>query len=399
MDQPGEKTIHPNPAGMKVLVIHCAYGHSGGEDSVVREEMELLRNQGVEVQLLGFDNNRHKMRDLLLLPFNFFSYSRVRRACRRFKPDLAHVHNTHFAGSGSVFAALKKSNLPFVATLHNYRLLCPSAILYNNGQLFLDSVNSAFPWKAIREKVYRNSMLLTAWLAIGNKINRAMGLYTLPAKYIVLTSFAKNIFNRSSVSIPDEKIVVKPNFVTDRGSKPATRNSDFLFIGRLTEDKGIPVLLEAFAGSPHRVRIAGDGPLRPMVEKYAKQHANIEYLGHVTPGVAGELLSTASALVFPSNWYEGMPMTIIEAFAAGCPVIASDLGAMHAMITDGVNGKHFNPGEAASLSRALDQWSAMDVHTQSIYGKEARAIYEKLYSPEENARQLMAIYSDTLHPD
>ncbi len=381
---------------MKILFIHCRYGFAGGEDSVVREEIALLQSNGIDVSLLEFDNGLNKVANILSLPFNAVAYRRVKRACREYQPDLAHVHNTHFAASPAVLYALKKCGVPIVSTLHNYRLLCPSAILYHNDKIFTDSVSDGFPWKAIRKRVYRNSLILTAWVALSGFIHRRLRTQDISVRYIVLTDFARQLFNQSSLNIPMEQMRVKSNFVRDIPGGSYEPGSRFLFIGRLTEEKGIRIVLEAFANSSHTVTIAGDGPLRDVVKNYSDAHPNIHFTGLVDKHTVSILLSSSTALIFPSTWYEGMPMTIIEAFAHACPVIASDLGAMRSMIEPGLNGLLFRAGDSSELLKQLDGWQSLSGQDRQAFRSHARATYEREYTAEGNFRQLMTIYEEAL---
>src|SRR3990170_1599351 len=162
---------------MKVLVIHTRYKMKGGEDSVVFNEMELLRSNGVNVELLQFTNATGTVLKFVQLPFNFDSYRKTRKKVKEFRPDIVHIHNLHFGGSASIISALKKEKVPFVSTLHNYRLLCPSATLFKNGKIFLNSVKSNFPWGAVFDGVYQNSRFLTLWLGISMFLHQAAGTW------------------------------------------------------------------------------------------------------------------------------------------------------------------------------------------------------------------------------
>ena len=377
---------------MRILVIHCAYQLKSGEDIVVQEEMKLLKSYDNNVELLTFSNEGSVLLKLLQLPFNLSSYAKTIRTIREFQPDVVHIHNLHFAGSASVLYAVKRCNVPMVMTLHNYRLLCPAAILFVDGKLFLDSINQSFPYNAVKKKAFRNSYVLTAWMALSMKLHNMLGTYHLPDKLIFLTEYAKDVFRQSHLQLHEDSVVVKPNFIYGFPVASLKRGDHFFYVGRLSEDKGTMLLLETFAESDLTIQIAGDGPMKDLVQSYSAKHPNIQYLGTVSNQQVHIAMQKASALLFPSIWYEGMPLTIIEAFACYLPVIASNLGAMRSMINDGYNGLHFEPGNKTALTKALYNWHSLTGTAKEVYRNNARTTYERLYSPENNVAQLTSIY-------
>jgi glycosyltransferase involved in cell wall biosynthesis len=378
------------------LIVHCSYKYRGGEDTVVDEEMSLLKKAGIQVELLEFQNDKNTLLKLAQMPFNFASYQRTCKTVKQFRPDIVHIHNLHFAGSASVLYALKHKQVPFVITLHNYRMLCPSAILFNGGQLYLKSIEQRFPWDAVKKGIYKNSKLLTFWVSLSTKLHQRLGTWNLSSRYIVLTKHAQQVFLNSGLKLGKNKLIVKPNFCSSTTVVKADRSDQFLYAGRLTEEKGILLLLEVFSSSPYRLKIAGDGPLRQEVQEYSRQYENIEFLGLVKKEDLPAMLAGCTALVFPSIWYEGMPLTIIEAFASGTPVIASKLGAMESMIEDGYNGLHFEAGNKNDLKEKLALWQNMELLHKTTYYQNARLTYEHNYTPEENLEQLLSVYQSVI---
>ncbi len=381
---------------MKVLIIHTTYKYRGGEDTVVAEEMKLIQAHAVTVKLLEFDNDKNTAIKLLQLPFNIHSYIKTLKKLQAYKPDVVHIHNLHFSASASVIYAIKKSKIPFVITLHNYRLLCPSAILFHKGKPFLNSLNPKFPWKAIEQGVYKNSKIITFWVSLSMQIHQWLGTWKKCNKYIVLNEHAKKMFIQSKLQLTNKQIAVKPNFCAASPVAEPVASDYFLYVGRLSEEKGIQMLLKTFSLSTFKIKIAGDGPLKDEVIRYSLMYANIEFLGSLNKEDVFSLLQSSSALVFPSIWYEGMPLTIIEAFACGTPVIASKLGAMEIMIINEYNGLHFQPENVKDLLHKLEEWQSLNDEEKTIYRKNARHTYEQYYTPENNAEQLLAIYRSVI---
>ncbi len=381
---------------MKVLIVHTSYKYKGGEDTVVAEEMKLLKANGVSVELLEFTNDSNTLLNVLQLPFNMGSWIKTRRKLRLYKADVVHIHNLHFAASPSVLYAIKSRNVPVVYTLHNYRLICPSATFFHEGRLFLDSMKSGFPWRAVSAGVYKNSKLLTLWLALSMRLHNRIGTWQIPKRFIALTPFAKSIFSKSSLNFRDDQLIVKPNFSATPRLQRNSESDYFAFVGRLSEEKGIRLLLETFSSGKHRVKIAGEGPLEDLVTEYSRKFANIEYLGPLDKHRVFELVNNSSALVFPSIWFEGMPLTIIEAFSCGVPVIASKLGAMQDMISDHHNGLHFETGNKEDFLEKLNEWAGFTDNEKDGYRNNAWNTYTANYSPQNNFWELMSIYRSAM---
>jgi len=377
---------------MRVLVIHTCYQHKGGEDMVVDNEVKLLRDNGVEVELLLFSNSSNTLSKLLQLPFRWSSYRHTQARIKAFKPDVIHIHNLHYAGSPSVIYAAKRLKVPVVVTLHNYRLLCPSATLFHRGKPFTDSLNSQFPVKAVLKGVYRNSRILTAWISISMVFHRWLGTWGMPDRYISLSAYTKELFLASHYRHIADKLIVKPNFCYDSPLTVHIYKHFYLYVGRLSEEKGINVLLNAFAGSAYTLKIVGDGPLKEEVQAYAARCPNIQYQGLLDRGQIDQLMHTATALIFPSLWYETFGMVVIEAFATGTPVIASALGPIKYLVEDGVDGLQFIPGDAQDLRQKINYYGALSADQQKMYRQRARQKYEQRFSPSINAQQLISIY-------
>lgn len=382
---------------MKVLVIHTSYKYRGGEDTVVAEEIKLLQNAGVKVELLEFKNDENTLLKLLQLPFNIQSYFITKKKLANFKPDIIHIHNLHFGGSPSVIYAIKRSKIPFVTTLHNFRLLCPSGILFHNGKLFLDSLHQNFPWKAIGLGVYKSSKLITFWLSLSMYIHNKLGTWKNCRKYIVLSKHARQLFLNSKLDLSENQFVIKPNFCSVPTLPVQTREDSFLYVGRLSDEKGLMLLLSVFSSCQYKIKIAGDGPLKEEVIQYSSQYPNIEFLGILNKTEVFTLLQSCTALVFPSIWFEGMPLTIIEAFACSTPVISSKLGAMETMIVPGYNGLHFEAQSEPDFKKQLDKWINLSEQQKQQYRLNAYQTYQNNYTAEQNLKQLLFIYDKVIN--
>lgn len=381
---------------MKILIIHTFYRDKGGEDAVVSAEISLLKEAGLEVELLSFQNPQNAISAIIALivsPVNVFSFIRTRNKIRNFQPDVVHLHNWHFAASPSVVVASHLAKVPIVLSLHNFRLICPSATLFYNGKVFLESLKHQFPWKAISKGVYRNSVLQSFGLAFTIFLHKQLNTWKMVDRYIVFSGFMKNMFLQSTFGIAENKFVIKGNSIPDLLYKKETqRKNHFVFIARLSAEKGLDVMLKAFAKTGFKLMVYGYGPLEKDVLDYAMLYPNIQFKGPLSNTEVADELRNCSALVFPSICFEGMPLTILEAFSTGTPVIASNLGAMSTMVLDHHNGLHFEAGNSVDLAEKLQYWDTLPKSEREQYTVKARETYEKNYTPQANLNILSSIY-------
>lgn len=382
---------------MRVLVIHNRYNEAGGEDTVFRNESALLFKKGHVVEQVVFDNKTirswsDKLLAGILAAYNPASAHAIQEKIESFEPEVIHVHNFTPLVSPSVFFVANRNRVPIVLTLHNFRLLCPSSTLFYHNSIYERSLHSFFPWDAVRKGVYRGSVLQSAAVASVNSLHNLLGTWQNRVdRYIIPTAFAKGKFRDSILSLPEEKLVVKPNFVENSGKGLPHRENFFLFVGRLSEEKGIRTLLAAAEKSSFSLVIIGDGPLRPLVEASTQTNQRLTYLGYQKSPTVLDYLKRCSGLLFPSICYEGFPVTILEAFSTGTLVLASRLGALAEIIDDDVNGLHFEAGNATDLMIKMAEANHYPDRSKKI-AERGYQTYLELYTPEKNYEQLMGIY-------
>jgi glycosyltransferase involved in cell wall biosynthesis len=380
------------------LSLHTFYQQAGGEDAVFRGEVVLLQERGHEVLELTFDNrdleNLPPWRQAGLTLWNQEAYRRVREAIREHRPDLLHVHNTFPLASPAVIHAAKAERVPVVMTLHNYRLLCVNALFFRRGRVCEDCLGG-LPWHGVFHGCYRDSRPASAVVAAMLTLHRALGTWNMVDRFIALTEFARQKFIEGG--FPPEKISVKPNFVHPDPGPGEGRGGYALFVGRLSPEKGLGTLLMAWErlGGKAPLKIVGDGPLAPEVQEAQKRIPGVEWLGRKAPEEVYALMGEASFLVFPSEWYEGFPKVLAEAFAKGLPVLASALGSQGSIVDHGRTGLHFRPGDPEDLAAKVE-WLLAHPNELARMRKEARAEYEAKYTAEQNYAQLIAIYHEVL---
>jgi glycosyltransferase involved in cell wall biosynthesis len=381
---------------LKILSVHNRYLHHGGEEESSRLENALLRSHGHHVEEYVLDN--HDIQNQLLFGvglrsiWNQKSYAHIRQHIRQHRIELVRSDNFFPQISPAVFYAARAEGVPTVQTLRNFRLSCPSAVFFRDGNVCEDCLGKLVPWPGILHGCYRNSNTQTLAPAFMATLHRIAGTWNhRVSAYIALSEFSRAKFVQ--IGLPKDKIFVKPNFVTDSGVG-AGDGSYALFVGRLSPEKGIDVLLEAWKTiqSDLKLVIAGSGPLAQIVRQSAAVNPAVTYLGQTSLEQTYELMGQASVLMFPSKWYETFGRTVAEAFAKGTPVIASNIGTMKTMITHQQTGLHFDAGKPESMVEQL-RWMLADRDRWQRMRSAARQTYEKHYTPERNYEMMMQIYT------
>ena len=376
---------------LHIVAVHGSYQWAGGEDSVFRDEQSLLREHGHTVT--GWEKSNsvledyNSLRALSKTIWNRSSYIEFKTLLRKTKPDIVHCHNTFGIISPSIYYAASSLNIPVVQTLHNYRYCCLNAILFRDGTVCEDCVGRAVPLAGIINRCYRGRMLPSLGMFALQTLHRAVGTWKRQIDaYIVLTHSAGERF--ATAGLPADKLFVKPNFTFDTGERDKTEGDYVFFSGRLSEEKGVKLLVEAWEKLDNiPLKIAGKGPQEELV----KNRDNIELLGWLGSDKLVEVMKGAKFIIVPSVCYEQFPMAVIEAFCCGVPVLASNHGAMADLVKAGVTGETFEADNAADLIAAAGRMWLNDESCVRM-GKNARQEYEKRFSPDENYRQLMDIY-------
>jgi glycosyltransferase involved in cell wall biosynthesis len=305
------------------------------------------------------------------------------------RPDVVHVHNFFPLLSPSIYAACNERGVAVVQTLHNYRTICANAMLLRDDHPCELCVTGS-PYQGVRYGCYRGSAVASFPLAHMIAKHRAAGTWQRRVdRFIALTEFARSRF--LAAGFPAEKVVAKPNFVADPGrpAMPAGVGEHVLFVGRLAAEKGIATLMRAWDGLDVPLVVAGDGPMRPLVD--ASPSPRVKAIGWKSGAEVAAEMGRARFMVMPSEWYEGFPMTLVEAFSLGRPVLVSRLGSMAEVVEDGVTGMHVNPGDPADWAAKV-RWAYDHPEAIAEMGRRARAVYEERYTAERNYGMLMDIY-------
>lgn len=386
---------------MRILLVHNEYIHKGGEDTVLANEAELLKDNGHDVTVATVSNRSisgvlAQLKTALYMASSPFGSEWMRQRLADTRPDIVHVHNFFPLLSPSIYGVCNAHAVPVVQTLHNYRTICANAMLTReNAPCELCVAGS--PYQGVRHRCYRDSAVATLPLARMIAANRAAGTWQRRVdRFIALTDFARSRF--LAAGFPADKVVTKPNFVADPGPPATSRDAGdggfALFVGRLAAEKGIETLMRAWETLDVPLVVAGDGPMRPLVD--ASASAQITAIGWKTSAEVATEMTRARFLVMPSTWYEGFPMTLVEAFALGRPVLVSRLGSMAEVVEDGFNGLHVNPGDPVDWAAKV-RWAYEHPQDMAVMGDNARRLYEQRYTAQHNYDMLMRIYEEASH--
>lgn len=383
---------------MRVLQLHTRYREPGGEDAVVKAEAEILRRRGHEVIQHGGRNPPHPLRaagSLCLAPWNPSATAAIRRLVTEARPDVAHVHNTWYALSPAVIRALSRAGVPVVLTMHNYRVLCVNGQLFRDGQVCETCVGS-HPWHGVRHQCYRGSALLSIPAAATIALHRRLGTWTEDVDVLLaITEEARQRFVEGG--LPAERVRIKPNFVFDPGPRttPASGSNTVLFVGRLSPEKGVDVLLDAWrraAPAPLELVVLGDGPAREELELSSP---GVRFEGHVPPEEVRRRMLAARALALPSVWQEPAdPLVVLEALAAGLPVLASAVGGLPRLLGRTGAGWLIPPGSVTAWREALERLT--DGNRVAEASRRGRAVYERCFTEARAARALESAYEAAL---
>ncbi|RSN56914.1 glycosyl transferase [Amycolatopsis sp. WAC 04182] len=391
---------------MKVLVVHNRYRSEqpSGENNVVDQEVALLAAAGHDVGLFERRSDDISAMSLprkavvpLQVPWNRAARADLARRLAEDRPDVVHVHNTFPLLSPSVLAACADARVPVVATVHNYTLICPPGTLYRDGHVCTDCVGRT-PVPAVRHGCYRGSALATVPMAASLMLNRRRW-WSGVSRFFCISRAQREVL--VAAGMPTERLAVKYNFVADPGIRRSGTGEHVLFLGRITAEKGIGLLMTAWdriaaaGGLGMPLVIAGTGPMQDEVARWAEGRDDVRYEGLRSKAECAELVTRAAVAVAPSEWLETFGLVVVEAMAAGVPTVAAAHGAFRELVEDGVTGLLHEPGDAESLARRLREVVG-DAGRNRELGLAARLVYEQEFTPEVGLDRLIGGYRDAI---
>jgi Glycosyltransferase len=375
----------------RILMVHNFYQIGGGEHTVFENEKKLLRENGH--YLVGYTRDNTELNESrikkILLPFtavfSFKTYREIKKIIRKEKIDIVHCHNTFPLISPAVYYAAWNCGVPVVQTIHNFRFLCPNGVFFSAGKVCEDCLHKGLHC-GIKKGCYRNSRIQTIVVANMLTVHRLLGTYK-KLRYIFLTDFNRKKFHKLLGSKVKHEFI-KPNFeyiTTPDVNK--TNDGSFVFIGRLDKNKGIDFLIDSW-DIQKELYIFGNGELEEYVRSQCEKNEKLHYMGFQPQEKIWDYLSKATAMLFPTDLYEGFPMTIIESFALGTPVICSDIGNGADIVKKEDAGTVFKPRNKESLIYAIKEAE----NNYIKFSANAKKAYDSHYTPDSNYEKLKSIY-------
>lgn len=389
---------------MKILQLHNAHQTFGGANLVIERENKLLTEAGHQVETFFVESSEMlagpKHKQLTSVIWNPDANREVRRLIAEQGTDVVHLHTPFPFMSPSVVRAAKRSGVPVVMTSHSFRIPCIVGTLQRNGKPCHDCVGATLPIAAVRNRCYHNSLPASAALAASSVLHHRTGTYASAIdQHLALTPYMKDLLVRDG--IPSDRVTVHPNFIPDPvGPAPSTNEGQrhgAVFVGRLVAEKGVETLIEAWrllGPEAPPLRIIGGGDERARLEGNAP--STVEFLGEIPNHDVVGHLQRAETLIFPSEWPEGLPITLLEALGTGTPVLYSDIGNFTTLLDEAQCGAPFVTGSPESLADAVRSFFAKSLDDRRAAGALGRKYYNEHFTPEAALQRLEHIYRGTI---
>ena len=395
---------------MRILLVHNRYrsGAPSGENRVVDQEGEALAALGHEVMRFGRCSDEIEQWSVAKkasLPARVVwsreTYRDLQAVLREHRPEVVHVHNTFPLLSAAVLYACRDAQVPVVATIHNYTLACAAGTFFRRGAICHDCAHG-LQVRAVVHGCYRGSHAATVPVALAKGLHR-QAWRSLVSAYIFISASQRDLHRE--VDLPPSRVFVRHNLIPRRDQPRMGRTPTVVYAGRLHEVKGLRLLMAGWdryrgnSGEPGlNLVIVGGGPLEDEVAAWASARPSVEMTGTVNGERCAELISHARAVLLPAAWEEPFGLIAVEAMAAGVPPIAAGHGAFTELITPGVDGILFNPGDPAALALAIADVER-NPEQYEAYGDQARKSYEDRFDPQRSLEELLEIYRFAIsHP-
>jgi glycosyltransferase involved in cell wall biosynthesis len=395
---------------MRVVLVHNRYRSvaPSGETAVVEREGKALADHGHEV--IWFERSSDEIEHWskakkAALPARMIWSQEARRdliaTLREHRPDVVHVHNTFPLLSPAILYACREARVPVVASIHNKRLMCANGAFFRNGTVCHDCVDGS-ALQGVLHGCYRGSRAASASVVLATSVHRR-SWRSLVSAYVFASASQRDLL--TGLNLPADRVFVKHHLIPHKETRKAARGQYVMYVGRLEEAKGVRPLMAGWdhyrsrSGDPGlSLVLAGSGELEAEVAAWASTRPSVDKVGRVEDDRFAELMSGARAILLPSTCEETFGLVVVEAMAAGSPPIAAAHGAFVELITPGVDGMLFRPGDPEALGLAI---ADVEAHPDryEVYGAQARETYEKRFDPDRNMEELLDIYRFAItHP-
>ena len=390
----------------RILILHNRYKHPGGEDIAVSREVALLRTRGHHVRVVIVDNYEggksaplEILQSLAKSNWSWSSYEKIHALCKSWAPDIVHLHNYWFQLTPSAFNAVRDAGCPLVVTLHNFRPLCPAGVMTRNGRPCEECLGKT-PWRGIAYRCYHDSVVASSAVARMSLSAKRRGLWQCGVDlYLTPSQWAREIYIRGG--FPENRLAIHPHYLDVHPTDTIeTGVQSIVCVGRLSEDKGIYVLMDAWKQLRNRKSVelvlVGGGPLFESLRGDRDLHRyDIRMVGHKDATQTSEFIARSIGLVQPSLCYETFGLSILEAFSHGKPAVASRIGALPELVRDCETGILVTPGDCQNLSNALQRFIDSPQFTSKL-GTQARQLCKQEYTSGDAHNRLIKLYERAL---
>jgi glycosyltransferase involved in cell wall biosynthesis len=397
---------------MKVLAANNYFYLRGGCERVLFNDIEALTAQGVDVIPFSAADpaNRQTPYARYFVPgADIRATSLVKKIgaaldavhCRRTAdafdrmldetaPDVVHCHNVYGRLSTSILKVARRRSIPIVMTVHDYKVVCPSYLMLKNGKPCTACLDGGY-YRCATNRCHKGQSAASMVYAIEAYYSRLSGSYDAVSAFLCPSQFTADLLRRAGIA--SDRIVYHPNAVAADACPPSFQGDYVLSVGRLSHEKGLPTFVRAMLGAKIPVRIAGTGPVEQELRTLAQADRDlIVFEGDCQGDRLATLYRNAAFVVVPSEWYENAPMSILESFAYGKPVIGTRIGGIPELIVEGVHGTLVEPGNVGELRTAIIRlWN--DRHAQAVMGGKARELVETRFSQQSRTNSLIRIYN------
>ena len=399
----------------RLLAINNYFYRRGGAESVFLDHIELFAAAGWEVvpfamrhpanlpsawseyfvseiEYGGAGGPFTKAKQAAKVIYSLEARRHIRALIRRAPPTIAHAHNVYHHISPSIFGALKAEGVPLVMTAHDLKVACPAYKMLSHGRV-CERCQGGRIHNVLLNRCVKDSALVSGLVLLETLVHRGLGLYRDSIDRLI----APSRFYRDKLvewGWDANRIAYIPNCIDASQYSPATHEGDYVvYAGRLAPEKGLATLVRAAALARQRFVLAGSGPEEPALRKLAeKLGADVTFTGHLGKPELKRLIGEARALILPSEWYENAPISVLEAYALGRPVIGTRIGGIPELVADGQTGLLVEPGNAAMLADALAALAALPPSARTALGATGRDWVAREFSPDIYRDRTMALY-------
>lgn len=400
---------------MKILLINNFHYPKGGSETVYFNTARLLEQAGHEVCYFSVDREENistpfskyfiadstkmpKIKGLQKYFYNSEAACKLKQLILAEKPDIAHAHLMWGCTAPAIFKVLRKYHIPLVHTVHDYRMVCPAYTFTSGGKICEECRGKKF-YKCALKRCSKGSLLMSTVMAAEMYYRN---IFFNPSKnidgLIYVSQFAKVIHEKYAHSFKKVPSMVLYNCTQKQDTEEKGRGDYFLYFGRLSHEKGVELVIDSFKQLPSaKLKVVGTGPIVSELKQKAVGCDNIEFVGFKHGEELHNLIHNSQFVILPSQWYENNPMTIVEAYSFGTPVIGSDLGGIPEIIKDGATGFVFKHGDTESLSDAIRTAGSVSNQAYSQMSGNTVRFYEQNFSETGYADKLVGFYKEVMN--